>query len=442
MTGIHNILVPKTVVLLSVLLLSGCMSSRPVFVDYLNKDGELGIARHPAIETYRYLDPLPALYSLDLDSSVSELAHVLEFRSRDMRAYGPELSPQILDLCSFDSKTLWPESLVAKNGDIKTSFNPLQSMHLGANPGPGIKDLHKKSITGKGIKMAIIDSPLLVDHQEYAQNLLSYEEIHQAPNIRAGMHGGSVAAIALGKTVGVAPEAELVYLAANPGDWNHKTQAFDRHWFNIIRALKRIQEINTKFSREDRIRVVSISMGINPEEPGAQELFALIQEMDREGVLVLTVNSSETHQLSFFGAGRKAILDPEDFSNYEIGRFGKENLRTDILQGRLQTLSWLERQILAPMDSRTSASPTGTTDYGFYPTGAMSWVVPWFAGVYCLGSQVYPELDPQTFARALAETSKQVYTIIDGTRYKTGKMADVGAFIHYVEELSVNSSKL
>ena len=61
--------------------------------------------------------------------------------------------------------------------------------------------------------MAILDQPLLVDHQKYAERLSLHEAVNIRKDRRAQMHGPAVASIAVGKTVSVAPEADLYYIA-------------------------------------------------------------------------------------------------------------------------------------------------------------------------------------------------------------------------------------
>ena len=56
-----------------------------------------------------------------------------------------------------------------------------------------------------------------MDHVEYRDRLRLYEEIHCSDRV-AQMHGAAVASIAVGKTVGVAPEAELYFISRNTRD--------------------------------------------------------------------------------------------------------------------------------------------------------------------------------------------------------------------------------
>ena len=54
-------------------------------------------------------------------------------------------------------------------------------MELGKDPGLGVRQLQAQGITGSGVGIAIIDQPMLVDHQEYASRLKLYEEINIDP---------------------------------------------------------------------------------------------------------------------------------------------------------------------------------------------------------------------------------------------------------------------
>jgi len=108
----------------------------------------------------------------------------------------------------FDDRTVWPAPK-----RIPSGFDWQKIMEQGKNPGLGVRSLHKKGITGRGVRIAILDWTLLVDHQEFADCLQLYEEVHIPIGQRTGMHGSAVASIAVGKTAGVAPGAELFYIA-------------------------------------------------------------------------------------------------------------------------------------------------------------------------------------------------------------------------------------
>jgi subtilisin family serine protease len=137
------------------------------------------------------------------DPASDELGQV-DLRGRNLS--GLDLQGTLADLlmADFDTHTIWPPAEKMPGG-----FDAEQIMSLGANPGLGVRALHGLGITGRGVGIAIIDEPLLVGHQEYADRLQLYEEIDIGPTSASEMHGPAVASIAVGKTVGAAPDADL-----------------------------------------------------------------------------------------------------------------------------------------------------------------------------------------------------------------------------------------
>ena len=79
--------------------------------------------------------------------------------------------------------------------------------------------------------IAIIDQTLLTEHQEYGDRLRFYQEYHSAAQDGASVHGPAVASIALGKTVGAAPEALLYFIADDVGTGEGKNFVRDLSYY-------------------------------------------------------------------------------------------------------------------------------------------------------------------------------------------------------------------
>ena len=108
---------------------------------------------------------------------------------------------ELLDKMRFDSQTEWPEPDKMPEG-----FDPVRLLEAGKNPGLGIRSLHERGIDGRGVGIAIIDQPLLKNHQEYADKLVMYKAMDLWTRFASPqMHGSVVASIAIGKRCGVAP---------------------------------------------------------------------------------------------------------------------------------------------------------------------------------------------------------------------------------------------
>lgn len=344
----------------------------------LSPSNKLSIVRHPSAADLSGFHPgkMTELPSYNADSTQQ---WQVDLRSRDVS--GLDLKGKLNDLlfADFDSKTKWPD-------ELPDGFNTTTTMEMGKNPGLGVRELHNKGITGKGIGLAIIDQGLLVDHVEYKDQLKMYEEIHCFDE-QSSMHGPAVASIAVGKTVGVAPKADLYYIAETHGLFTEEGNfEYDLSW--LSKSIDRIVEVNRTLPKDKKIRVISISLGIGGGMSGYQETYKSIEEAKKEGIYTVYVDSDP-----YLGLGRDTLKSADDINSFTLGNFLKNQANSN---NRLyQTYS--NNKLLIPMDSRCTASPTGTSDYVFYRTGGMSWTAPYVAGLYALACQVNPDITPEVF---------------------------------------------
>ena len=170
----------------------------------------------------------------------------------------------------------------------------------------GVRALHKKGITGKGVGLAILDQNLLTEHTEYKDRLRHYEEIHWPEgSTRASMHGAAVASIAVGKTVGVAPEADLYYIAEWHGNFDPKNYVDDFTW--LAKSIDRILEINGSLPEEGKIRVISISVGWPPNAKGYKEVMSAVKRARKDGIFIVSSSLKETFGLNLGGPWPYAI---------------------------------------------------------------------------------------------------------------------------------------
>lgn len=118
--------------------------------------------------------------------------------------------------------------------------------------------------------------------------------------------------------------------------------------------------------------------------------------------------------------GRDPLSDPDQFHSYKPATWWEQGF---IKQGLPKDT------LLIPMDSRTTASPTGKEDYVFYPQGGMSWAVPYLAGMYALAVQVKPDITPEEFWDAAMKTGKTIQIQLEGKEYPLGIILDPQALI-------------
>lgn len=365
----------------------------------LSPDNELSIVRKPSLADYSFINP----------GKMTELPSGM--RQGDLRSSNLselDLKDKFEDLikADFDSKTKWPEKL-------PDGFDPQLIMELGKNPGLGVRELHDKGITGKGIGIAIIDQGLLVDHIEYKDQLKLYEEIHCFDG-NAQMHGPAVASIAVGKTVGVAPEADLYYIAETHGVFKQGEFEWDLTW--LAKSIDRIVEINRILPEGEKIRVISISLGIGGGMNGYEKALTSVEKAKQEGIYTVYVDSNP-----FKGLGREPLENADDINSYSKGKSWSSN-----------RYPYNNDKLLVPMDSRCTASPTGTDDYVFYREGGISWTVPYAAGLYVLACQVNPDTTPEIFWKEALSTGE---TVSVNNEDKLGKIVNPAKLIEKIEEL-------
>jgi hypothetical protein len=314
----------------------------------------------------------------------------------------------LIDYASWDTATKWPAAL-------PQGFDPARFLELGKDPGLEVRELHRQGITGKVVRVAFIDQTLLVDHEEYRSRIESYHEIGKVPH-EAQMHSAAIMSILAGTTIGVAPEVSVTFYVVD-----HLAGNGQFKWPNHARAINEILDANARLPFEQRIRVIGISLGYSREQEGYAEMKAAVARAKQEGVLVLTTSVEEDYTFRFHGLGRDPLADPNDVNVYGPGAWWAEQFcaRPEFFADR----------ILAPMEFRTTADPTGVSHYTYYRQGGLSWVVPYLEGVYALGLQVRPDLTPEEFYRAALSSGSQTTVTRSGKNYELGPIINPAALI-------------
>ena len=149
-----------------------------------------------------------------------------------------------------------------------------------------------------------------------------------------------------------------------------------------------------------------------------------MNEAKKAGVFVISSSLSETYILNFHGLGREALADPNEFTSYGPGLFWQQQFFD---RGSLSNV------LLVPMDSRTTASPTGVEDYVFYREGGWSWSIPYLAGMYALVVQVNPDITPEEFWDAAMKTGRTIQIQHEGKEYPFGVILDPQALIQEIK---------
>ncbi|HSB00553.1 MAG TPA: S8/S53 family peptidase [Anaerolineales bacterium] len=376
---------------------------------------EVKIARHPEpVDISDYLE-LTSIPKFDPNSTDP---WQVDLRSRNLTKIDMTASLPDLMYADFDSKTQWPEANKLPDG-----FDWQKIMENGKDPGLGMRVLHDQGVTGKGIGIAIIDQTLLVDHIEYKDRIRVYEEAEDITGDwqKVQMHGPAVASIAVGRTIGVAPEADLYFIATaicSQGTYESNDFAC------LAKSIRQIIEINKSLPAERKIRVLSISVGWDPKSKGYAEVMVAVNEAKAAGIFLISTSLSETDGLNFLGLGREPRSDPNEFKSYQPGLGWQKYFYSDGLP---------VKALLVPMDARTIASPTGPEDYAYNRQGGLSWCVPYLAGMYALAAQVKPDITPKEFWSTALKTGRTIQLQHAGKDYEFGVILDPQALIEAIK---------
>lgn len=276
--------------------------------------------------------------------------------------------------------------------NLPEGFDVKQVIESGKNPGVNTKNMHAMGYTGKGVKVAIIDSPILTEHIGIKSSLKGYEVMDTAlvRGNDAHYHGQAVADILCGDESGVAPDSDLVYFTENSSE--------DR-----LQALKRIVEINKNSIPEDKIKILSISWDFDEEEPEYEEYSALLKQLANDGVFICTAGFSMMNEnvngvrINYGSLNKKSANgNPDDFSNYT----GHSGFGDDT------------NALLIPAGDRTVASARDINQYRHDSQSSTSWTVPALSGFYACALQCANEngveLTPEKFYILALETGVEI----------------------------------
>lgn len=329
------------------------------------------------VDTEQVSDAMPSQTVENIQKVVNPYEDIRYFDGAGRKKAFEESEYNKDDIVTF---TFNQETVLMGNEDMQA-----QIMENGKNPGLGIRTIHERGITGKGINVAIIDQNLLMNHPEFSGKIAAYYDTgcEQEENI-GSMHAPAVTSLLVGNTVGVAPDAK-VYFAAAP-TWYGDSEY-------IAKGLYWIIEENKKLPYDEKIRVVSVSAAPSGEGDYGSGFTKNLSMWDEavlaaqeEGILVLDCS----------GIIAPAFYDPTNPDNVSLctGGYPKSVLKIP------------SSQIGVPASYRTVAEEyiEGSPSYQYTGQGGASWAIPYAAGVLALGWQINPALDNEQIVRILFDT--------------------------------------
>lgn len=313
--------------------------------------------------------------------------------------------------CYFDSLTIFPPTDKMPKG-----FEPEKLLKINQNPGLHIHTLHKEYVDGNNVNIAIVGRPLLTTHQEYAKNIVFYEEtpfvVQEAEE--AQPEGVTAASLAVGKTVGIAPKANLFFFAHDRGDFR-KEQTLDLR--PMAQSLERIYELNKQLSY--KIDVVAVTDIIFDKAIGVPEVKEAINKLENSGVAVFTQDDN------FFIINRTDPMNsPDEIETFDAPLYWNERAT--------QTIAF-------PGTFQTVASARGDDVYEYLHGNLFEHAVIYATGIYALAKQVDPTLNKERFVRTAFETATKINSTHNNKEYSFS-LVNPSLLIQHLKQLRAPSA--
>jgi len=322
----------------------------------------------------------------------AEFTEVKEYdnvRGSDLSRIRNTITSEVLTTLTFDASTKWPSK-----SKMPTDITVDDLIEYGKDPGLGVRELHKKGHTGKGVSVALFDQPLMRDHEAYSNVDYSYHILNREASQESSMHGPAVMSILAGREIGIAPDARVYYYAYPSWKADQKNEA--DLFYDVIEKNKSLPE-------GQKIRVISMSHGVNPSFTNSHLLAEAEQRARDAGIIVVDVRTTRLSAVRAVPFANKD--DPDSYVKVSWSRYSLDCLY--VPAGRTTADGCVDRN----------------NGYVVWEGGGLSWTVPYVAGVIALGVQVDPDL---------TEEQSIEYLYASGYDFHGGKLINPEGFIDLV----------
>ena len=283
-----------------------------------------------------------------------------------------KLTPDFLRGLTFNTNTKWP-----KKDKMPAGFEPEKILVEAKSPMLNFRELHELGIDGRGVEIAYIDSAFEnPNHVELENANILYTNFAEHQHF----HGDCVMANLCGKTVGVAPNANVSYYAVNNGG---SAQTSNQQ------IIKSLQDIAQKIQNGTKIKAVGRSGPIYYDRPyeGMEEdietIKLLINQLDEEGC---------------------RVIDSEVFGKtFQTGHYFYDDDKTDV--NNIKRASWLpdtaderyKTKVILPCGGKVVPDFKTNDGYKYEQIDCFSWTIPQAVGMYALCLQLNPDLTYNEF---------------------------------------------
>ena len=324
----------------------------------------------------------PSFVDMLSDEDLFGIKGIWQLSYRDLRTRRITIGDENdLSQFTFNDDTVFPPALTDLAGKVMEE-------------GKTGRIVNHYGLTGKGVKLAVIDKPLNPNHREFESRL---EVIKVEPDNRnhdsLDFHGMTCASLLAGKTCGTAPEAEIKYFQIPDSGDRVEISRF------ALKALQMIIEYNRE-NAADPIRLVSWSGGFTKED--ILERNNCSQILSQMGCYLI---DATIFMRNFGGIDYNPYAKSDD-TKYSLNKWQLDNYERNKERPGFQ--EWFENCCYVPSSRCTSASDDIVDGYIHWGKAVSeSWTIPQTVGAMALCLQKWPDLTYDSFV-TLAKQCRRV----------------------------------
>ncbi|MBQ3598007.1 MAG: hypothetical protein II987_01945 [Clostridia bacterium] len=244
--------------------------------------------------------------------------------------------------------------------------------------------INSGKLTGKGVKVAVIDRPINKNHIEF-QNRIEYIEVLPdiSETLRTDFHGIACASFLSGANCGVAPESKLVYFAIP----NKTSPIYDYYNYQLI-ALQKVIDYNK--TNQEPIRIVSLSAPFTNEQKLTRDFLEC--ELKKTGCTLIDATSFGHN---FYGVD---YIRYQEKGEFLLNQWQIDNYESN--KNRKGFTDYFNSLCCVPSSRRTSADNNTNNGYIHWSKYVSeSWTIPHVAGAYALCLEAYPHMQFEDFVK-------------------------------------------
>jgi len=294
-----------------------------------------------------------------------------------------KISAEHLKRIPFSTMTKWPPK-----DKLPQGFEPDKLMQTNSNEEfYKLNRMQKNNLTGKGVKVAYIDSPFDIGHEAYVGKNIQYHEMNKDNEYH--FHGYAVA----DKLLKIAPDVELSFYGCGDGGDNPS-----KHVNKTIQRIKALQDIVNRVKQGEDICVVGLSTNMDVN----------VDMVKDETIKIKLKNKLVAVKNKLYNLGVKYVESGESMKDFDFCHKVDINKPVDDINNYSSRNYRINKDAVSIVEvDSTRPVPFTKNEYVYENAlGCASWSIPQVVGLFALAKQMDNEITFEEFSQICKDTAK------------------------------------